>query len=338
MKQLLPLFAFLTLIFASCVPREQYAALETERNYYRNQTTLADSLADQRAINTYDEADLTSNDLQQRIRQVESLTATNVSLNNSYQSLQERYDDLLAQSQKMLGKSGDEISGLQQSLAERTSVVSQREDELRQLEANLAAREQAISRIESDYAPAGGGQPAAYGNTAQPRPQAYGTNAVNTRPPLSAGQNSALRINEIQSDLSQLMSAYPAGSYAMVNEGTDKLRVTLSEGLLTNDGFTVNAAGQRLLRGIAGALRSQASAEVLVLGHADNSGGNALRAYEDSSDRAINVAQQMINFGLNPRKITIAGKGFYDPVSNGVTQQDMATNRRTELVVSVFEY
>jgi len=335
MKQLLPLLAFLTLIFASCVPREQYNALETERNYYRNQTTLADSLADQREINTYDEADLTSNDLERRIRQVESLTATNVALNNSYQSLQERYNDLLAQSQKMLGHSGGELSGLQQSLAERTSVVSQREDELRQLEANLIAREQAISRIESDYAPAGGCQPAAYGNTAQP--QAYGTNVVNSRPPLSADQNAALRINEIQSDLSQLMDNYPAGSYGMTNEGYDKLRITLSEQLLSSDGFVVNAAGQRLLSGIAGALRQHATAEVLVVGHADNSSDNALRAYEDSSDKAINVAQQMINFGLNPRKITIAGKGFYNPVTNGTTQQELAANRRTELVVSVSE-
>ena len=48
------------------------------RNYYRNQATLADSLADQRAISSYDEVDLNGNELTQRIRQVESLTATNI--------------------------------------------------------------------------------------------------------------------------------------------------------------------------------------------------------------------------------------------------------------------
>lgn len=334
MKQLLPVLFLLATMFSSCVPKQQYQALEAERNYFRNQTVLADSLADQRAISAYDEVDLSGNELNQRIRQVEALTATNTSLNNSYQSLQLRYDELLGQSQQMLTQSGTEVTTLQQSLADRTTAVAQREDELRQLEANLAAREEAIARIEQDFAPAGGGAVQTYG-TAVANPQAYGTNAVAS---LSSGQNTALQVNEIQNQVSQVMAAYPTTAYKLTNEGNDKLRITLSEGLLTTDGFTISPSGQQLLRSLANGLRSQAAAEVLVIGHADNGDGNALRAYEDSSDKAINVAQQLINFGMSPRKITIGAKGFYDPVSNGITQQDLAANRRTELVVTVFEY
>lgn len=334
MKQLLPVLFLLATIFSSCVPKEQYQALETERNYYRNQTVLSDSLADLRAISAYDEVDLSGNELDQRIRQVESLTATNTALNNSYQSLQGRYDELLGQSQQMLSQSGAEVTTLQQSLAERTTNVAQREDELRQLEANLTSREQAIARVEQDYAPAGGGEIQSYGTT-NTSPQAYGTNAVAS---LSAGQNTALRVNEIQNQVAQVMGAYPTTAYKLANEGNDKLRITLSEGLLTTDGFTINPNGQQLLRSLANSLRNQASAEVLVIGHADSGTGNALRAYEDSSDKAINVAQQLINFGMSPRKVTIGAKGFYDPVSNGITQQDLTANRRTELLVTVFEY
>jgi chemotaxis protein MotB len=334
MKQLLIASLLMALAFTACVPKDQYAALETERNYYRNQATLADSLNDQRAISSYDEVDLTGNELKQRIRQVESLTATNVALNQSYQSLQVRYEELLGQSQQMLSTSGDKVSGLQQSLAERTTALGQREDELRQLEANLAAREAAIARVESDYQTAGEA-PGTYSSTSS-TPQAYGSNAA--RPALSAQQNAALRINEIQSDLSQILARYPVSAQNMEAEGSDKLRVTLGESLLSSDGYTINPAGQSLLRSIAGALRSHPSAEILVVGHADNSGGNALRAYEDSSDKAINVATQLINFGLSPRKLTIAGKGFYDPVTNGITQADLQKNRRTELLISVFEY
>lgn len=334
MKQIFIAVLLMAVAVTACVPKEQYAALETERNYYRNQSTLADSLNDQRAISSYDEVDLVGNDLNQRILQVESLTATNVALNQSYQSLQVRYEELLGQSQQLLNTSGDQVSGLQQSLAERTTAVSQREDELRQLEANLAAREEAIARVEGDYQTAGDA-PGTYASSVS-SPQAYGSNA--TRPPLSADQNAALRINEIQSDLSQILARYPVSAQKMEAEGSDKLRVTLGESLLSSDGFSINPAGQSLLRSIAGALRTHASAEILVVGHADNSGGNALRAYEDSSDKAINVATQLINFGLSPRKLTIAGKGFYDPVSNGITQADLQKNRRTELVISVFEY
>jgi chemotaxis protein MotB len=334
MKQILIPVLLMALAVTACVPKDQYAALETERNYYRNQSSLADSLNDQRAISSYDEVDVTGVELDQRIRQVESLTATNVALNRSYQSLQLRYEELLGQSQQMLNTSGDQVSGLQQSLAERTTAISQREDELRQLQATLAAREEAISRVESDYQTAGDA-PGTYASS-QSSPQAYGSNA--TRPALSADQNAALRINEIQSDLSQILARYPVSAQKMEAEGSDKLRVTLGESLLSSDGFSVNTAGQSLLRSIASILRTHASAKILVVGHADNSGGNALRAYEDSSDKAINVATQLINFGISPRKLTIAGKGFYDPVSNGITQAALEKNRRTELLISVFEY
>lgn len=334
MKQILIPVLLMALAVTACVPKDQYAALETERNYYRNQSSLADSLNDQRAISSYDEVDVTGVDLDQRIRQVESLTATNVALNRSYQSLQLRYEELLGQSQQMLNTSGDQVSGLQQSLAERTTAISQREDELRQLQATLASREEAISRVESDYQTAGD-TPGTYASS-QSSPQAYGSNAI--RPALSADQNAALRINEIQSDLSQILARYPVSAQKMEAEGSDKLRVTLGESLLSSDGFSVNTAGQSLLRSIASILRTHASAEILVVGHADNSGGNALRAYEDSSDKAINVATQLINFGISPRKLTIAGKGFYDPVSNGITQAALEKNRRTELLISVFEY
>ncbi|TXF87805.1 OmpA family protein [Neolewinella aurantiaca] len=327
--------ALLTAIgMSACVPKNQYEALETERNYYRNQTALADSLNDQRAISSYDEVDVTGVELNQRIRQVEALTATNVALNQSYQSLQARYEELLGQSQELLSTSGDQVSSLQQSLAERTTAVSQREDELRQMEVDLAAREAAIARVEADFQTAGDA-PGTYGSSAS-APLAYGSSV--TPQNLSASQNTALRINEIQSELSQVLASYPVSSQKMEVEGSDKLRVTLSESLLSSDGFSINPAGQSLLRSIAGVLRNYASAEILVIGHADNTGGNALRAYEDSSDKAINAATQLINFGISPRKLTVAGKGFYDPVTNGITQVDLEKNRRTELVISVYEY
>lgn len=334
MKNLILPLAILAFTAASCVPRTQYAALETERNYYRNQVTLADSLADQQAISSYDEVDLTGNELNQRIRQVESLTATNMALNQSYQSLKDRYEELLGQSQQMLSENGSEISSLQQNLAERTTLVSEREAELRRLELDLAAREAAIDRIEQDYAPAGGGAPQSYG-TSPATPQAYGTNAA--RMPLTDNQALVLHINQIQSELSQVLAAYPVTAYNLINEGPGKLRVVLAESILSTDGYTVSANGQSLLRSIAGVLRQQAAAEALVIGHTDSSNPNAMRAYEDSTDKAINVAQQLINYGMSPRKITIGGKGFYDPVTNGITAQDLAKNRRTEIMVTVAE-
>lgn len=327
MKNLFCLIVLMA-IFSSCVPKTQYEALETERNYYRNQSTLADSLADQRAIQSYDEVDLTGNELDQRIRQVESLTATNISLNQSYQSLKGRYEELLTQSQSMLSTSGNEVSGLQQNLADRTAQVAGREADLRQKELDIQAREEAIARIEGDYTPAGGGEPSAYGRVT----------TTDNRPGLSGSQNAALLINTIQSDMNQLLANRPGTSYIIANAGTNRLQITLAETNLSADGFTISPAGQSLLRRMATTLRNYPSAEFTIVGHADAANGNALRAYEDSTDKAINVAQQMVNFGLDPGKITAGGQGFYAPVGNSATPEGQQANRRTDIFITVPQF
>lgn len=333
MKQLLPAAIVLLFLASACIPREQYQAMETERNYYRNQVTMADSMADLRAISTYDQVDDNSGELETRIRQIEALTATNVSLNNSYQALQERYDQLLSQSQTLLSENGNEVTALQQRLAERTTAVAQQEAELRQLRADLEAREQAIDRIEQDYAPAGGGQPSAYGTTSN-APVAYGTQVA--RGSLNDEQALALRVNELQNGLAQTLVNYPATAYSIDPQGDQALLVTLDESLLTGaNGFLITPSGSELVRSLAATLRNYAGAEITVIGHTDNQNGNALRAYEDSSDRAINVVQQLINFGVAPRQLTVGAKGFYDPVSRGIGANDMAANRRTELLINL---
>lgn len=328
MKYLFSLLA-LGVVLTGCVPKNQYQALETERNYYRNQTVLADSLADLRAIKSYDEVDNSGSELSQRIQQVEALTATNIALNNSYQSLQSRYEQLLTQSQSLLSESGNQVTGLQQNLAERTAGVAAREAELRQLELDLQAREQAIARIEGDYTPAGGGEPTSYGTV----------NVNSGRPALSAGQNAALRLNNIQSDLNQLLAGRLNGKdYIIAPAGINRLQVSLAEAALSNDGFNVSPAGQTLLQRIAGLLRNYPGAEFIVTGHASGDGsGNALRAYEDSTDKAINVAQQLVNFGLDPGKITAGGKGFYAPIGSNATPEGQAANRRMDLFIVIPE-
>ncbi len=323
----LPLALLFSTLLCSCVPRTQYEALVTERNYYRNQATTADSLADKRAISTYDEVELTGGELDQRIRQVEALTATNVALNQSYQSLQTRYEELLSQSQQMLSTSGEQVTGLQQSLAARTTQVAAREEQLRKLELDLRAREEAIARVEGDYAPAGGGDPTVYGTVA----------ANGGRPPLSGAQNAALKLNTIQNDLSQLLAYLPASSYVLRPVGSNRLQLELSESILSTDGFHVNPNGQQLLRRLVATLRNYPGTEYTVVGHADGANPNAMRAYEDSTDKAIQVAQQLITFGLDPAFITAGGKGFYAPVGDNSTAAGQEANRRTDLYITVPE-
>lgn len=323
----LSFFLLMAIVLSSCVPKNQYTALETERNYYRNQTTLADSLADQRAISTYDEVEVTDNELSQRIQEVESLRATNIALNKSYQDIRARYDELLDQSQSLLAENGEQLTGLHQNLADRTAAVAQRETELRQLELDLQAREEAITRVEGDYVPTGGNAPSSYGRV---------TTGNDGRPSLSGVQNAALILNNIQNDLNQLLASNLAAiNYSVVPAGSNRLQVTLAENALSQDGFSISANGQVLLRRMAQVLRNYRGSEYVVVGHSDNQNPNALRAYEDSTDKAINVAQQFINYGLDPGQIIAGGKGFYAPIGDSTTPEGRQANRRTDLYIII---
>ena len=174
--------------------------------------------------------------------------------------------------------------------------------------------------LESAHAPAGGG-----GGT----PVAYGT--VAARSPLTPYQTNAAAANALQAELAQLLASRPAGAYVVASAGPNRIQLTLQEPLLFTDGFTIGPDGQALVRDLAATLRRHPGAELTIVGHDDGANPNPLRAYENSTDRAINLAQQLINYGANPARITAGGRGYHDPVGANVSPADQLANRRTDL-------
>lgn len=321
MKHLL-LFCCLLSLLTACVPKQQYAALEAERNYYRKQTVLADSLADQRAIATYDEVEDSGTELRQKIQEIESLKATNIALNQSYQDIRKRYDELLDQSQRMLSENGEQITSSQQYLAERSAALAAQEAALRQRELNLQARE-------SSPPPAGSSEgPTAYGQVAAP-----GSN--NGIPPLSEAQNSALMVNNILNDLSQLLANNVAtADFSIAPAGTNRLEFTLAESVLFTDGFTLGRSGQSLLARVAQVMKNYPAADFVVIGHAYGH-ASPLRAYEDSTDKAINICEYLTGVGIDGRKIIAGGKGEFDPAGEVATAAGQSANSRIDFQIIV---
>ena len=329
-------------LLSACVPKNQYDALVTERNYYRNQIAEADSLAELRSgPDAYNNAnDQISSDLSQRIRQIEGLTATNVSLNEAYLTLQDRYEQLLTQNQEMLSANTNQVTDLQRDLAARTAELSRRENELRQRELDLRSREQSVASrgvnpaTDSRYAQAGQpapttpGAPATYGTAITPG-GSYGQPQGTT--PLNSLQNAALTLNNIQSELSQTLAYLPNDTYVLASAGPNRLQLTITDPTLYSDGYTVSRRGQDLVRRMAVLLRNYPQAELTVVGHAENTEQNALRAYEESTDKAINVAQQLVNYGIDPGQVTAGGKGLYSPIAAAGNP----ANLRTDVFIAV---
>jgi len=318
--------AFLAL--TACVPKDQYNTALTELNYYRSQVEQSDSLRANEAISTYNNSGTMELELQRRIQEVESLTATNLSLNRSFQDLKSRYDQLLSQDQDLLKASGDQVSTLQQNLADRAAQVSEQEQILRQKEIELQSREQQLAQLESGNA---GASPASYG-AVNATPTTYGSTPAPAA--LTDAQSSALRQNQLQNQLTQTLINYPRNEVMVAPVGSAEVQITLSQAQMFSDGYTLSAAGANVLQRVAAILQAYPDAEVTIIGHSDLA-DSPIVAYENSTDRAINVAQNLISHGLNPRSILAAGQGYYAPVAGNNTSAERAANRRTVIVIAL---
>ncbi len=327
MKSLAASFFLLALLLAlsACVPQNQYNATVTELNYYRNQAQLADSLATKQEVSTYNSTGSSDMELRRRIQQVEALTATNLSLNRSFEDLNARYNDLLSQNQLLLTNSGDQITNLQQNLADRVAQVSAQEAALRQKEIELQAREQQLAQVGASI---DAQAPLVYGNMASP--VAYDTQAKS----LTMAQQQALKNNRLQNDLSQTLLSYPRDAVKVAPTEDGEVLLSLSEGSLFTNGFSLSMEGRNLLQRIALVLQAYPEATIEVVGHSDAS-KDAVAAFELGTDRAIAVTQNLISHGVRPQRLLAGSKGYYAPIASNATAADQANNRRTELLITL---
>lgn len=88
---------------------------------------------------------------------------------------------------------------------------------------------------------------------------------------------------------------------------------------------------------VAKVLNNQPEIEFLVEGHTDNvpfRRGELTDNWDLSVKRATSVVRLLQNqYGLNPLRMTAAGKGEYQPVDSNDTAEGRSLNRRTRIVI-----
>lgn len=126
-----------------------------------------------------------------------------------------------------------------------------------------------------------------------------------------------------------------------INIKVDKgvVYIDISDKLLFKSGsFDVSEKAGTVLGKVATVLKNQPDIEFMVEGHTDNVAykGNAMLAdnWDLSVKRATAVVRILQNqYGLNPAKMTAAGRSEYKPVTDNNTAEGKAANRRTRIVI-----
>ena len=126
-----------------------------------------------------------------------------------------------------------------------------------------------------------------------------------------------------------------------INIKVDKgvVYIDISDKLLFTTGkYDVTDRAKAVLGKVATVLKNQPDIEFMVEGHTDNveykGAGLILDNWDLSTKRATSVIRILQKqYGLDPAKMTAAGRGQYLPVADNSTAEGRASNRRTRIVI-----
>ena len=114
--------------------------------------------------------------------------------------------------------------------------------------------------------------------------------------------------------------------------------IDISDKLLFKSGkYEITSQAKTVLGKVAAVLKNQPDIEFMVEGHTDNvayRNGVLIDNWDLSVKRATSVVRVLQKeYGLDPKKMSAAGRGEYNPVLENTTADNKAANRRTRIVI-----
>lgn len=115
--------------------------------------------------------------------------------------------------------------------------------------------------------------------------------------------------------------------------------ISLADNMLFKSGsYEISDRAMETLSKIAKIIKDYKDYDVLVEGNTDNVPINKVNIrnnWDLSALRASSVVQCLQNqFGINPSRLSAAGRGEYNPIADNGTEVGKARNRRTEIIIT----
>ncbi len=115
--------------------------------------------------------------------------------------------------------------------------------------------------------------------------------------------------------------------------------ISLADNMLYKSGsYEINERAQQTLSKIAKIIKDYRDYDVLVEGNTDPvpiSRTNIRNNWDLSCLRASSVVQALQNqYGVDPSRLTAAGRGEYNPITSNDTEVGKQRNRRTQIIIT----
>lgn len=232
-------------------------------------------------------------------------------LNKANEDLLKRYDRMLDQNEQMLESSSDERQKLMAQLTLKEQELDRRERQLQQLETEIEQREEETEALR----------------------QSLVEREARVNELESAIAEKEEKLNALRERINQALLGFSDADLT-VREQNGKVYVSLSQNLLFPSGSkTINSAGKDAIQKVAEVLKNNPDIAITVEGHTDTDGDAAFN-WDLSVGRATSVVKVLTANGVDPQRITAAGRGEFYPVASNDTAKGKAQNRRTEIILT----
>lgn len=163
-------------------------------------------------------------------------------------------------------------------------------------------------------------------------------------------QEKAMRMDELdrrlKSQTAAMTNLRQKVADALVNFKAEDLTVTMKDGkvyvslseklLFPSGSAAVEPKGKEALGQLATVMTGSPDISMMVEGHTDNVPINKGRFNDNwdlSTARATSIVRILQTAGLDPKRVTAAGRGEFFPVADNTTADGRQRNRRTEIIL-----
>ncbi|MFC2089155.1 OmpA family protein [Bacteroidota bacterium] len=307
-------------VLASCVPTTQFK--ETERKRTDLQEDRDRLFADNEELTVENRemksviasvADKEEKFIQDSIRFKREIAVAQ----DEIQALEKSYNDLQETHEALLRGNARETRRLLNELQTAQEDLSRKQEMLQDLEGNVSEQRQDLTKLRAEL------------------------EARNAR--LMELEEMLYKKDELMRTLRQTVADALLGFEGQgltVTQRNGKVYVSLQNQLLFSSGSTiVDSEGQRALEQLAVVLANNPDISIMIEGHTDNVPFRKGSTIKDNWDlsvlRATSIVRILLGSGdIDPKMITVAGRGEYLPIDPADTPEARAINRRTEIILS----
>ena len=301
MNRLIKLYTIVyVILFSGCVAQKKFDDLLAERvkieaDYYEVSDKLdATNVKLERLEERVSQLDEETAEKSQKINKLETDLAA---LQKEHGQLETYYNNLLTNS----GKLSRDLAEQQERLLELQEGLDTKKKENEALLTDLVEREKKVSELER----------------------------------IIAEKDKAVQMLMVA--VKEALLGF-SGNELSVEIKNGKVYVSLAEQLLFKSGsYKVDPKGERALIQLSEALKTSPDINILIEGHTDNVPISS-KTIKDNWDlsvlRATSITRILTRAGVNPGRITAAGRSEYQPVTSNATADGKQKNRRTEIILS----